>query len=325
MMKMIAAPLLRLVGLVALIALTAACSHASTAPTAPLPIDLTTPAVLNVGASAGQGIDGGHATISAKVQNGVGAPLAHVLVSFTTTAGTLTPITVETNDLGTASTTLDAEAGVVTVTITAGGLSSRQPVAVQPRNTFDGSFTVGMRVTQQQAGATTAIGLSVSNGRDPFVVHATFGDGEWYDGAATTLFHTYRHEGSFAIAIDVTDALGRHASTSGTALITAAPPPAPPPAAPAAPTPSLTLTLGCVPVSPPGATSCNVAATDETGAVVTSQVTNVAWDWGDGTTSATASVLASRLYAQPGSYLVIAVATGPGGRTGRATKTITIP
>jgi PKD repeat protein len=67
--------------------------------------------------------------------------------------------------------------------------------------------------------------------------------------------------------------------------------------------------------------------TDETGAVVTSQVTRVFWEWGDGTwldLRGPSAVSSSHSYPQTGSYLVGVTVTAKGA-TVSTSKTIAVP
>jgi hypothetical protein len=270
-------------------------------------------------------IGDGHVPVTATVRTAGGVVLVGVRVAFTTDFGTLSADAADTDAIGVASTSLAADGGIANLTARVDSLLVRRIVIVPAKNTHSTDLSIAASVRPSTSGSPAEVDVVVDHFVNGYVLHADFADGELFDGTALTFFHTFRRAGDYSVEVVITDGAGRVARAQALAHVVNAPPPPPPPPPPLPPTPGLTLTLGCVPVTPPGATSCNVAATDETGTVVTSQVTNVAWDWGDGTTTATASVLGSRLYAQPGSYLVIAVATGPGGRTGRATKTITIP
>lgn len=115
----------------ALLAVTACGYHSPTAPTPPALPQPGVPARLELGFTAGVGIDGGTATITAKVIDAFAAVLPHQTVTFVTSAGTLTPDAAETNEKGIATTAITAS-DIVTVTATVAGLTAKTLVAIQP-------------------------------------------------------------------------------------------------------------------------------------------------------------------------------------------------
>src|SRR4051812_47456907 len=96
----------------------------------PLPIPTSIPYFLTAGASVGLGADAGHATISGKVQNIEGAPMAGVPVTFETDQGTIDPPTATTLADGTARALLTAS-GTATVVVSTRTLSQKLLVAAQ--------------------------------------------------------------------------------------------------------------------------------------------------------------------------------------------------
>jgi hypothetical protein len=99
--------------------LLAACETAAPAPTpVPPPIAVNVPFFLTLGVTVGAG----RATIVAKVQNGIGDPIAGVLVHFATDTGTLSDVNVYTIADGTAITVVTAN-GQATVAAAAGSLT----------------------------------------------------------------------------------------------------------------------------------------------------------------------------------------------------------
>jgi hypothetical protein len=82
------------------------------------------------------------------------------------------------------------------------------------------------------------------------------------------------------------------------------------------PAPTLSVTLGCTPGTPPALTGCNVAATWGGTPLNSNDIKDVTWDWGDGTNVTTAGPLGSYAYLQAGTYLVAinANVTSPGGK-----------
>lgn len=154
--------------------------------------------------------------------------------------------------------------------------------------------------------ATAALGgVLLSSG----VTYAwTFGERLNPTTTAAGATHAYATGGTFQVTVTGTKDTGETGSASTSVIV-----------------PALTVTLSCTQPAPGAALGCNISATDEAGAVVTSQVTNVTWDWGDGPPiTSTGTTFSQHTYPQPNDWLVIATATGAGGRTGRISKTITV-
>ena len=134
----------------------------------------------------------------------------------------------------------------------------------------------------------------------------TFGDGSPTVNTFTTaVSHTYAALGSYAAGVTVTDSRGLTATNGATVTIVNAP------AGPPAPTPPaavLTVSIACTPQTPPAATPCNVTASYAGAVLPSASITNVNWDFGDGTPVAH-GVAVSHAYAQVGTYPVFATVT----------------
>ena len=112
--------------------LASACSeYTTTRPDAVPVFQASAPTVLSLSATAGTGPAGGTALITARVQNGHGANLAGVRVTFTTDVGTLSTRAAETDADGTASLTLTA-ATTATVIAATGTLTARAMIHSNP-------------------------------------------------------------------------------------------------------------------------------------------------------------------------------------------------
>src|SRR3954464_9100050 len=103
-------------------ALSTACSYTNPAQPGPARVDLSAPSSMTMGSAAN--------TVTARVQNVNGAPLANMAVTFATSVGSVSPTVVTTGVDGRAVTTLTA-ADTATVTATVGSLSAHSLVAAQ--------------------------------------------------------------------------------------------------------------------------------------------------------------------------------------------------
>lgn len=207
---------------------------------------------------------------------------------------------------GTAPTHTYAKAGTYTVTLTVtddggatgtatGTVTAAAPAAnVPPTAAF----------TASASGLGVAVDASASSDPDGTVASYawTFGDG----GTATgvTASHTYAASGTNTVRLTVTDDRGATTSTSKDVTVVAANTP---------PTASFTTKVADLGVSVDG-----TASTDADGTVA-----SWAWDFGDGTASATGGTQ-SHTYAAAGSYTVKLTVTDNGGATNSASKSVTV-
>lgn len=130
-----ASPYLRIAPLLAVLAIGCGVDLPNT-PTTVLPKS-GEPATIELSANPGVGPNGGTATITARVLDGVFALVPNTTVTFTATAGTLASQAVQTDDKGIATTTLTATPGTVKVSATAGSVHSTETaVSIQPVNVF---------------------------------------------------------------------------------------------------------------------------------------------------------------------------------------------
>src|SRR5947209_1636226 len=323
------------------LALTAsACSYQS--PTQPAASFAATaanePFSLTLGSSVGSGTTADHATITAKVQGPTGQPLGGVVVTFSTTVGTLDPEQVATGSNGVSSTTLVASTAA-TVTAKAGTLSARTGVGTQPAAqppptptptpapgpnpgaTPTGPLTVTLTAADVIVGSTTILNVSIKDGVPPFQVTWTFGDGASFTGSSSSSAHVYAAVGAYPASVNVTDSAGRTASANATVNVLAAPP-APTPPAPPAPAPGYTVTLTATPSSTLVGLAITLAAT-ATPINGAPAATTFDWDCGNGTTATTALLSQSCTYALTGSFTGKVTARN-GSVNGTATTSITV-
>jgi adhesin/invasin len=161
-------------------------------------------------------INNGVATLTARVRDAEGKPVAGVAVSFASDLGTLSPATAST----------DAN-GVASATFTAGGTPGQ---AIVTATAGDFTQTAAIQVVKPNANAPQALALEVGNGRIPngqqtgLTVRLRDAAGQPLAGELVTFFGAL---GTVTPASAVTDAEGRatarfQAGTiSGQALITA--------------------------------------------------------------------------------------------------------
>lgn len=153
---------------------------------------------------------GGVTTVAARVSDQQGNGLIGVPVSFSTSAGTLSPTTETTDDKGIATTSLMTTAAA-TVTATAGGatatLSGTVAVTLAPRTTIaitpPSSAMIGVPASFTVTPGTATILTDVS---------VDFGDGSVVDlgplSAAQTFAHLFQATGVRAITVTASDTQG---------------------------------------------------------------------------------------------------------------------
>jgi hypothetical protein len=327
-------PVPRWFGVLLLAWLPIACAyHAPDAPTPITPNTTTVPFALNLGAAPGA--TAGSTVLTAKVQNGNGAAMSGVVVSFSTDIGTLSPSSVTTT-AGQAVSTLTSTSGSASaVTATAGSLSTRlivttpgtvpvftppPPNVPSPPPTL-GSLAVTISATSGIVGTSTIFTGNIVNGSGRATVTWDYGDGTAGTTTSATSAHTYGAVGSYLTTALVRDDDGRSASATTVATVTAAPVPPPTPAA------ALAITLTCIPGTHlTTATACNVSVTYGGTPVLPSAFTLVAWSFGDGSQSS--ALLGSHVYPQAGTYpVVVTVGTNTvdGSKTGTTSTSVIIP
>jgi PKD repeat protein len=320
---------LRIAALLSLLGLAGCAYDNPGAPASPAAPDLSTPSQLTLGASVSG--TGGNSTLTARVQNSYGAPLANVIVTFATTRGVILPAQATTGSSGTATAVL-AAIDTADVTVVAGGLTAHTLVAPIP--TSSGSPTPSSPTTTAaflnvSSSGTTGVPLvfSVSSAATGVTWNWSFGDGANTQTTTFATTHTYSRAGVYAASVSAAG------TSAGNAIVTVIDP-APTPTPPAA---TLSVTLTCTPgthgTPAPGtgtATSCNVNQTYGGATVPGGAVTGVAWDWGDGTTAdnSSTSPVMTHQYINAGTYTVIATVTANttgGSQTGTNSKSVIVP
>jgi hypothetical protein len=294
--------LIRVAGLLPLLLVAGCAYHNPTEASAP-PADPSVPTQVTLGVSPGSGAGGGTATVTARVQNANGAALANVLVTFTTTRGTVSPAQVATSAGGAATATLTAS-DTADVTAVAGTVSAHTLVIATPITPTPGP-TLPLSFLNVSGSATT--GVPVTFGVSSSAVGAvwiwSFGDGATEQGSAFNTTHTYTRAGTYTASVS-----SASTQASSATIVVTEPTAAPPPTTSA----GFVATIAC-PKTTTLAQACNVATTLNGVAQQSSTITRVDWDWGDGQTTHTEGSLApvsSHTYANAGTYTVFATVTG---------------
>jgi hypothetical protein len=307
-----------LIAVVACVVASACAYHNPAAPTSTVPPPSTAPASIRLGASSQPG--GASYIVTATVLTADGHFVPNVVVDFALDGGTVDPASATTGADGVAqAVAAPSTAAPGRLTVSGASLSASltldgSPTVVRPQ-------TVAILVTPGLAGAATAFNLATET-----VVSAVwnFGDGSApFTTALPTAAHVYSRAGNYTASVAVTDRSGRTATASRDFSVTA--PAGPPPPV----VPTLGASLTCVPSAHGTPTPCNLAATWGGAPVDSSAITHVVWDFGDGqdqTIDGAGAALASHVFAQAGTYLIVAnvSATAGGGTPATTTSKLVI-
>lgn len=226
---------------------------------------------------------GGTSTISARVEDASGNPLLGVPVAFTTTSGTLSPVSAVTNDAGLASTTLVTNAAA-TVTATAGGKAGTAALTLRSAATL----TLGVPSGTTFVGAPVTVTVTPSSGAVISNVVVNFDDGNVANlgtiSSVSSAANAYDSEGIFVVRATGRDADGAAVGASGSLAII-----------------GFSITAAASPSAGPLGT---VTSFSVSGVPTTVPVHHVDWDFGNGQTRTTNSLTTSHEYTQRGKYVV---------------------
>ena len=293
---------LRLAGLIALLG-SVGCAYDNPTEPSVRPADPSVPSQVTLGASPGSGTSGGTAIVTARVQNANGAALPNVMVTFTTTRGTVSPAQVATSSSGAATATLTAS-DTADVTAIAGAVSAHTLVIATPPSSTTPTPTLPLAFLNVSGSATagTPVTFSVSSSAVGATWIWSFGDGATEQGSAFSTTHTYTSAGTYTASVSSSSTQASSATIVVTASVV------PPPTT----STGFAATIAC-PKTATLAQACNIATTLNGVAQPSSTITRVDWDWGDGQTTQTNGSLApvsSHTYANAGTYTVFASVTG---------------
>lgn len=314
----------------------AGCAYHNPAASTGTSVDLSVPSQVTLGALPGSGAQANIAALTARVQNANGAALGNVLVTFTTTRGSITPASVTTGSDGSASATLVAS-DTANVTAAVGTLAAHTLVATQTPTTPSNPTptptpappptptpTLPAVFLNVSSSGTTGVPLTFGISTSAIGVKWTwdFGDGATIFSTAFTMTHTYATRGTWTATVS------SPVTSTGSATIVVTDPPvqAPTPAGP-----TLAAALTCTPgIHATPTTSCNLTMTYGGTALPGANVTAVTWDWSDGTTANNSSTAPVNFhqYQFAGTYTVFATVTAnttDGVRTTTTSKSVVVP
>jgi hypothetical protein len=296
-----------------------ACAYQ--APNSPTPTPVTpstTPASIRVGASSrtDQTID-----IIATVVTKDGAYVPGVTLTFAVDAGTITPASATTDQLGSAHASAKTSSATL-LHVTGGGLSLQTALPASVSGTAPSAGNTILLNVPSSGTTGQAVSMFISsNGSGP--ISWNFGDGATASTPSFATTHTYGRSGTYNITA------GDGVNTASGSIVISDPP-APTPT----PTPVLSVAVECTPAAHGSATGCHVTMTDTSGTNITSSVTATDWDWGDGnppgqpnrsvSTDPNGAAVQSHTYAVAGTYLVQARASSSAGSANGST-TVKIP
>jgi len=260
---------------------------------------------------------GGTSTISAVVADIGGSGLSNIPVTFTTSAGSVSPTSTVTDANGVATTTLTTG---TTATVTA-------RIAGAPNDTGGGSgangansvtVTVGTRplatftANPTSASAGTPIAFTVTPAAGSNITGGTisYGDGATDQlgsiGGAATFTHSYNTAGQFTATVTATDATGGSQTLRTTVVIG-----------------GLTVSLAAVPNPVIVGTPTTLTATLPSGGTV--QVESFTFVFDDGTPPVTQNGNTfTKIFNSRGSHVARVDVTAVGGATGTATTNIAV-
>ena len=296
------------IGVTVVLATAVGCAyHMPTSPTTS--VDTTpnmTPASIRVTTASrtDQKID-----VTATVLSSDGHLIPNIPLTFAVDAGTISPNTAVTDANGSARATASTPSAT-TLHVSGAGLSTQSSLpASSPPVTTD---TVILNVPGVGTTGTPVTMFVSSTGSGPW--SWSFGDGSTTQTTALSTSYTYGRAGSYTVT--VTNPNG--ATSSGHITITDAPPTAP------TPTPSASAAVECTAAAHGSPTGCHVTMTGADGSSLTSQISGVQWDWGDGNPPQAAPAVATHSYTIAGTFQVIATVSAA-GQTATAKTNVTIP
>ncbi len=260
---------------------------------------------------------GGSSTITATVVDQNNNPLNGILVSFSTSQGTVSPVSAQTDAQGQAQTQLTTNQSA-TVTATAGSKFGTVMVTAVPVPTV----TLAASTTAPTALVATTFTLSVAagSGASPITsVLMDFGDSSTIDLGAVSgtisVQHAYAVAGTYNVTATATDASGQHASASIPVVVYAAVP--------------FTLSVSAsTSTATINVTDVVFTATPNPGAP---SIQSYTWDFGDGTPpSTTTTPFTHHMYtlvpngSTSQQVMVTVTASGSDGRVGYGSVVVTV-
>jgi hypothetical protein len=247
------------------------------------------------------GSSGGTAEVTALVQDVGGTGLRGVPVTFTTTAGSVSPSTAITDDSGVARTTISTNREAV-VTAQAGDKTGTATIRV--------SAPIGLTLAVPETanvGAPARVTVNVSATANVQDVVIDWGDGQQTRlgaiGGSVTVPHTYPEPGFYTVTATATDAGGGRQTVSNTISVGA-----------------LAVSLSASNPTPLVGTPVTFTATVPVG----TQVLRYTWVFDDGVTQTTTDNSLQRVFTSRGQKVVRVDVTTVSGATGTDTTIINV-
>lgn len=302
---------LKTIALSATLVFAAACAYH--APTSPSPSTTTAPgppARITMNVVPGIGASVTQAAISATVSDANGRGVPNVTVTFSATVGTFSQASLVTGSDGLVQTMLTA-VKPSTITASAGAATASTFVAIAA------DLLVSVSSTTAVTGTLTNFNASAQQPNGAVQFKFDFGDGYFAGPGGATASHIYAHSGSYPLTVTAVDTAGRSGATA-VSLTVADPPVTPTPAPTPTPTPApavLSIAVECTAATHLNPTGCHVTMTGADGSALTSSITSIDWDWGDGhlttTTNPPSGASTTHAYDVAGTFVVIATAHAP--------------
>jgi hypothetical protein len=247
---------------------------------------------------------GGPSVITATVTDTSGNPVQGVPVTFSSTAGSLSATSANTDLNGGSVTTLTTNREA-TVTATVAGKTATVVVGVGVRP----SVTVSASADATVGGPTTfTISATPATGGLPIdQVTINFGDGQTTNlgrvsGTGITVQHIYDEHDTYRVTVTATDLSGESASASTVIVVQ----------------PVVVLSLAATRSGSNVTFTATVSPSDTV-------IASYQWEFGDGQSATTSTNQTGHFYALPGFYNVTVTATTLTNRRASASTTVNIP
>ncbi|HEX2342511.1 MAG TPA: PKD domain-containing protein [Vicinamibacterales bacterium] len=249
---------------------------------------------------------GGTSQISARVEDAEGSVVSGAPVTFSTTAGNITPSTANTDNNGIAVATLQANASA-DVVARSGAAEGKITVSLRPRS----GLTLTGPATPPSEGLPATFTVAVAATANITNVRIDFGDGEARSlgaiSGSTTIQHTYRVAGTYEVSATATQSTGDQETVATDITILPGQPPG--------------VVVNVSDAVPAINQQVNLTAI-VSGA--TSTIVRYDWNFGDGTTATTTGNQTSKVYTTIGTFTITVVVTQAAGPTGTGQASVNV-
>lgn len=257
--------------------------------------------VLTANPSSVSATRGGTVTLSAFVVDEGNNPVPNVAVNFTTTAGTLTSARVTTDANGEARTALTTNRETRVRAIV--GATESNEVTIAANTAPNVTVTPNPATVNENQAVTFTFNVTPTTGVAVRNVSIDFGDGESRDlgtQLSGNIPHTYRDDGVYSVTVRATDVNGEVGSATTAVIVT--------------PAPAILVNVSPQP-NPTTANTITTITVTLTNPALQANVTNVSYDFGDGTTQPTGGLTATHIYTRAQDVVVKARVTLNDGRS----------